>query len=252
LNPAPKSNEPTLGAVTPDSPPVVYVLGDSTAFAALDGLRAWSETSHDAVVIAGAQIACNVLMDPITGMYQTRNPSGELGTQAPYGDTPCRKSLPQLVEEAGGITPDELLIIDWGVLLAPVVNPYDPTNPDVDLVLTQPFTRLLYRSVYLTRIREARSYGAATLLVTAPLPPVWSELHPDTDPAIGAAWAESYNGILKDLASENPDVFVIPAAEAFAADPDRYTRADGLHLAAGPSNLAFTTDWLAKPILDHG
>jgi len=248
---APSTIPTTAVAATPARPPVVMVIGDSTALAAFDGLRTWGDRSHEAVIVNGSQEGCGPLQDPLYGVAYTRQGLGLFGVELGDGRAPCRRTIPELAADAGGVVPDEVIIFDWGAVMNDGVDPASPDSPEADFRLTDQDTHDMLTAIYQTRIDEAAALGADVLLTTAPIPAAWAFIGNDAARAGVTANADAYNRIVAELAAANPNVEVVPTARAFRGSDDRYPRTDGVHIDPGSTSERFADDWLAKPILDH-
>jgi len=159
-------------------------------------------------------------------------------------------TIPQLARAAGGITPDEVIIFDWGAVMNDGVNPVTPNDPATDFKLTDPTTHDMLTAIYQARIDEAAALGATVLLTTAPIPAEWAFIGNDRALEEVTANADAYNRVVAELAAANPTVVLVPTAEAFAPPDRSYPRTDGVHIDPGSTSQRFAEDRLAKPILE--
>jgi len=245
----PTAAAPTTSAIA--RPPVVMVIGDSTALAAFDGLRSWGDKTRRAVIVNGSQEGCGPLQDPLFGVAYTRQGAGLFGVELDDGRAPCRLTIPQLAAAAGGIKPDEVIVFDWGAVMNDGVNPASPNDPTTDFRIVDSVTLEMLTAIYQTRIDEAAALGADVLFTTAPIPAGWAFIGHDLALAEVTANANAYNQVVTQLAATNPHVAVLSTAEAFAPPDQSYPRTDGIHLNPGATSERFAEDWLVNPILEH-
>ncbi len=246
----PTSNPPAATTPQRHDPPVVMVIGDSTALAAFDGLRSWGDRTREAVIVNGSQEGCGPLQDPLFGISYTRQGVGLFGVELDDGRPPCRMTIPQLARAAGGIIPDEVIIFDWGAVMNDGVNPATPNDPTTDFKLTDPTTRDMLAAIYQARIDEAGALGATVILTTAPIPAEWAFMGNDRALEEVTARTDAYNRVVAELAASNPGVKLLPTDEAFALPDQSYPRTDGVHIDPGSTSQRFAEDWLANPILE--
>jgi len=228
--------------------PVVFVLGDSTAYAALDGLRAWSNDTRSAVIVNGTTQGCSPVQDDLTPVRLIRHQIERRGWSPDRSEPACRLGIPEVSALANANIPDEVLLIDWGMIVSPHVDPAHPFDKSADLRMSDPSMAVWLVKAYQARIDEAATYGASVLLATAPhlgagrsgfFASLGSGSNDDVD---------AYNAVIAALTEANPNVELVHTGEAIDRDPMRYRRADGVHLDAGESNLRLARDLLADPI----
>ncbi len=243
-------DQPILPAgFTPGTAPTVFVIGDSTAYAALDGLRAWSDRTGSMWVVNGAVRGCSPLQDPLTRVRHLR-PRIDLTGVSPDSDTEsCRFSIPDLATLAGGSIPDEVLVLDWGTIALAHVNPDHPFDRPADLHMADPQMIDLITEVYQQRIDEAAGYGATLILTTAPHLGAGSSGFFASIRDSSSVDIDAYNAVVTEMAAVNSNVELIHSGEAIDSSPLTYPRSDGVHLDRGKTNLRFARDQLAAVLV---
>jgi len=242
-------DQPILPAgFIPGGAPVVFVIGDSTAHAALDGLRAWSDDSGAMSVVNGAKQGCSPFQDPLTPIRHIRHQIDQLAVSPDSYREPCRLSIPDLVSLVDGTVPAEVLVIDWGMIVFNHVNPDNPFDRSADLHMADPQMMAWLTEVYQQRIDEAGRYGASVIFTTAPhlgagIAGFFSSIRNTS-----TADVDAYNTVVTGLADSNANAELIYTGEAIDAAPLAYRRSDGVHLDGGATNLRFASELLASPL----
>ncbi len=234
---------------TPGAAPTVFLIGDSTAHAALDGLRAWSERSGAVWVVNGTVQGCSPLQDPLTPIRHIRRQVDRSGISPDSDPKPCRPSIPDLVTRADGNIPDEILVIDWGMIVFAHVNPDHPFDRLADLHMADPQMMDWLVGVYQQRIDEAAGYGVKLILTTAPHLGAGSSGFFSSIRGGSDADVDAYNAVVSELAAVNSNAELVHTGEAIDREPLVYRRADGVHLDGGETNLRFARDELAEVLV---
>lgn len=225
-------------APAPTRPPVVMVLGDSTATQIAAGLRAHADVARDLAVVDRTTSGCSALIDPLADWRLYRVSYGYLGEFS--FDEPCRVPI-------GGdaVVPDLVVMVDHGSVMADHLRPDGTWASVLDGDLRDDLAR-----IYRARFDEARDLGARVVLTTAP------RIVDDTG-LTGSMSDEdrlaAYNALVRELSDSDDAVtlFDLGAVMDEAGIEGRYARPDGLHLSLDGA-IAMSEDLIAPLLLALG
>ena len=237
-DPEPDVPNETLG------PPIVTVLGDSTAVHVADGLRRWADSSRAMAVVERALAACSPLSTANRQWKVVRTGDDANPRHLVEQDDPCR---------VNDIEPgsDIVLVVDHAMALV------DHQRPDGSWasILDEDLSADLADS-YRELGSLARRMGARLVLSTAPR---WLPLPDDPLPAPPPAdptRTGAYNRLVRSLVTELETDFgehtvglieSAPILDASGYDGP-YGRSDGAHVDFDRS-VAFATDFLGPALL---
>jgi peptidoglycan/LPS O-acetylase OafA/YrhL len=224
---------PTVSTLAPATtapvvavPPVVVVLGDSTATQIAAGLRSRSDLTQELAVVDRTTSGCSALIDELASWRKYRLSYGYLGEFV--FDEPCRVGL-----DAAGVRADVALIVDHGSVMAD----HERVDGTWASILDEEVQEDL-RRIYRARIAEARDRGIVLAFSTAPMIDDPTGLTGEMDDPVRLA---IYNALVRELVDESQGVVLLELGEILdaAAIEGTFTRPDGLHLdLAGAERLA--------------
>lgn len=225
-------------------PPIVTVLGDSTAVHIADGLRRWADSSRVMAVVERALAACSPVSTDGRHWQVVRTGDDANPRHLVQRDEPCR------VDEIEPGT-DVVLVVDHAMALV------DHQRPDGSWasILDGDLATDLADS-YRELASKARGMGARLVLTTAPR---WLPLRDDPLPPPPAAdpdRTEAYNRLVRSLVLELENGFgehtvglLDMATILDASEYDGpYGRSDGAHVDFDRS-VAFATEFLGPALL---
>lgn len=254
-----RSDEPTSAALStrslsvPDAdpevpiktlrPPIVTVLGDSTAVHIADGLRRWADSSRAMAVVDRALAACSPVSTGDLPWKVIRTGDGGNPRNLVHRDEPCRfhdiepgTDLVLVVDHAIPLVDHQRLDGSWASIL----------DSDLSTDLEKAYRDLA---------SEVRGIGARLVLTTTPrwLPPPDdpAPAPPHADPARAAAYNRLVSGLVSDLASEFGEhtVGLLDTGSLLDASgyDGPYGRSDGAHLDFGRS-IDFAAEFLGPAL----
>lgn len=246
---APDSSPPTsvpqpAPAGDAPRPPIVTVLGDSTAVHIADGLRRWADSSRVMAVVERAMAACSPVNIGDRPWMVLRTGDDANPRNLVQRDQPCR------VHDIEPGT-DIVLVVDHAMALV------DHQRPDGSWasILDGDFAADLAES-YRELASKARMVGARLVLTTAPrwlplpddpLPP-----SPPTDPNRTDAYNRLVHFLVAELETDFGEHTVGLLDTATLLDLSEYDgpygRSDGAHVDFDRS-VAFATDFLGPALL---
>ena len=237
---------PTAGPVEIMHPPVVTVLGDSTAVHMANGLRRWADTSRSMAVVERAMPACSPLSTYNRPWMVVRTGDDANPRHVVERDEPCR------VNEIEPET-DLILVVDHAIVLMD----HRRTDGSWGSVLDEDLRTDLADS-YRELAATARAMGARLILTTVPryLPLPDDPLPPP--PAADENRSVAYNNLVFELATELGTDFGDDTIDvldmAAILDPSGYDgpygRSDGSHIIDPDRSVAFATDFLGPALLN--
>ena len=226
------------------SPPIITVLGDSTAVHIADGLRRWADTSRVMAVVERALAACSPVSTSNRPWKVVRTGDDANPRHLVEHDETCR------VNEIEPGT-DIVLVVDHAITLV------DHQRPDGSWasILDEDLAADLADS-YRELATKARTMGAGLILTTAPQ---WLPLRDDPLPPPPPAdpnRTEAYNQLVRSLVAELETDFgehtigLLDTATILDASgyDGPYGRSDGAHVDFDRS-VAFATEFLGPALL---
>ena len=228
----------------PLSPPIVTVLGDSTAVHIADGLRRWADTSRVMAVVERALAACSPVSTGDRPWTVVRTGDDANPRHLVERDEPCR------VNEIEPGT-DVVLVVDHAMALVD----HQRADGSWASILDEDLAGDLADS-YRELASKARGMGARLVLTTAPR---WLALRDDPLPPPPPAdpnRTEAYNRLVRSLVSEletdfgEDTVGLLDTATILDASEydGPYGRSDGAHIDFDRS-VDFATDFLGPALL---
>ncbi|RMH76192.1 MAG: acyltransferase, partial [Actinomyces sp.] len=214
----------------PDGPPLIGLLGDSTAGFLAEALRARADTDHSAAVVLDGVWGCSPVMREGMSWRTVRSVRDEL-----HFDIACRSAAEDELASREP-APDLVVVVDHGTVLLDHRRPDGTWASLLDADLAADLT-----ASYTALVDAVTARGARVVLTTAP-PAAWPE-DPSSDPDRAAAYAAIVHAL-----EDPPAVVVVDTAAILASHPDLDRRPDGVHLA--PDAVAGLADLLLPRLVE--